>query len=192
MRAHRVQRVLESRYRCCTTPPLLCPFLLGAHGSILIHLTDPGAMRTSGDSAQAMRPRAAEQRRAVALFAGAHMSGNCFHIKHKKCKILCAEQQNGSREHGAHRHVEQSHGALRGKPSLYGGSKSEPDKTAREGDKDKQHAKEERLHDSTAGVGVQIGPHRAGADEPRLGVDPLKSGVVYSNSADYSSRPKTG
>src|SRR5437870_10822536 len=56
MRAHRVQRVIKWRYRGCTTPPLLCPFLLGAHGSILIHLTDPGAMRTSGDSAQAIRP----------------------------------------------------------------------------------------------------------------------------------------
>src|SRR5215470_8991527 len=78
------------------------------------------------------------------------------------------------REQGSHRHVEQSHGALRGEPSLYGSSKSEPDKTTREGDKDNQQAKGERRHDNTAGVGVQIGPNRAGADEPRLGVDPLK------------------
>src|SRR5207237_8240773 len=56
----------------------------------------------------------------------------------------------------------------------YGRPERQQDEATREGGKDDQQIKAHRRGEGLAGLRVQVGAHRADADEPRLGVDPLK------------------
>jgi hypothetical protein len=98
------------------------------------------------------------------------------------------EQQNGSRKQCSHRHVEATRSSLGAEKPLHGGPGREPDKTARECNEDEQQGEDYRPPESGACSRRKIGTDRPGADEPRLGIDPLKGGSLPE--PDVDSFPK--
>ena len=88
--------------------------------------------------------------------------------------LLCQDEDDRCGQEHAHGDIEGPPGALRAQESLRGGAEGEPHEAARQGRQDEQDAEDQGLCEGAAGLGMEVGARRAGADQPGLRVDPLE------------------